>query len=123
MVDQSPVPDSLVDLVGRSEILQTKHHHAYVKRSISTGSILMESQPEQISVYEEMYCDVVMNIADGSIALIPDFDGDECPACGASFEDECTWQIDVKLVSRSFIRSVSGMWYIIIIAILFIVCS
>ena len=109
MVEQSPIPDSLIDIVGRSEVLQTKHHNAYVKRPLSTGRIAMDSQPPQMSVYEGTYCDVLMNIADGTIALIPDFDGEECDVCCSSFEDECTWQLGVKLVSRSFIRSVSGM--------------
>ena len=109
IVKNQTMPDSLVEVVRRSEVLQKKHQNAYIRKPLSTGKISLETLPHQRSVYVGSYSNAVMETVESSL-LVPDFDGDNCRNCGERLNEHYVWQPRVKLISRNFIKLVSGMW-------------
>ena len=109
IVKNQTMPDSLVEVVRRSKVLQKKHQNAYIRKPLSTGKISLETLPHQRSVYVGSYSNAVMEKVKSSL-LDPDFDGDNCRNCGEILNDHYVWQPREKLISCNFIKFVSGMW-------------
>ena len=107
MTKEETIPDSLVEMARRSDFFQHRHQNVYVRKPVSTSKISMETLPQQRSVYEGTFADAVMESLQGTL-LVPDFDGSCCKLCGETFIDNFIWQPGVRLISRSFIKSVSG---------------
>lgn len=119
-MERTPVPDCLTDIVGRSEALLSNHCKAYAKKRVSTGLIPFETKPLQKSVFEGTFSDAIFNADDGSLAMTPDFDGDQCNVCNSNYDSNYVWKAGIKLISRNIIRFVSGMF--IHLFILFLPC-
>ena len=110
-MDLEQTSESMSLIVEEHEKLKTKHVRNYAKKTVSTGAITLKTEPLQESVHIGTYSDAVIEDVVGQMYLIPDFASDNCTRCKSkmNFEfNKLSWSLNLKLISRTFIKSVRG---------------
>ena len=110
-MDLEQTSESVFLIVEEHEKLKIKHGCDFAKEMFSTGAITLKTEPLQESDHIGTYSNAVLEDVVPEMYLIQDFASDNCTCCKSKMNldfNKLSCLLNVKMISRTFIKSVRG---------------